>query len=289
MIYENSDAWFASPHKRVVFFAMSGLGKTHMSSMLRATGQWYHYSIDYRIGTRYLNEAIDDNLKRLAMKEPYLRELLLSDSIRIKANLSFDNLSPVAGYLGQPGDETLGGLPIAEYRRRQEQFRVAEMAALMDTGVFLEKSQNLYDYPNFVCDTGGSIVEWADPDNPDDPILKSLSEKALLVWIKGSDAHTDELIRRFNTAPKPMAYRPEFLTDCWTDFIDEHGVTEDHVNPYDFIRYSYKRSMVSRQPRYAKMAEWGVTVDAGVMGAAKTADDFARIIGAALDEKAAST
>ena len=40
---------------------MSGLGKTHVSNMLRRTGGWFHYSIDYRIGTRYMGEYIVDN------------------------------------------------------------------------------------------------------------------------------------------------------------------------------------------------------------------------------------
>jgi hypothetical protein len=32
-----------------------------------------------------------------------------------------------------------------------------------------------------------------------------LSDECLLVWIKGDAAHTQELIRRFDRAPKPMA------------------------------------------------------------------------------------
>ena len=30
---------------------MSGLGKTYISNLLREDGDWFHYSIDYRIGT----------------------------------------------------------------------------------------------------------------------------------------------------------------------------------------------------------------------------------------------
>ena len=52
------------------------LGKTHISTMLRQSGEWYHYSIDYRIGTRYMGEHIEDSYKEDAMKSPYLRELL---------------------------------------------------------------------------------------------------------------------------------------------------------------------------------------------------------------------
>ena len=118
---------------------MSGLGKTHLSGLLRASGDWFHYSIDYRIGTRYLGETIADNAKAEAMKVPFLRELLLSDSIYIGSNITFDNLSPVATWLGKPGDPAKGGLPMREYATRQEAFRRAEIAALQDTNHFAQR------------------------------------------------------------------------------------------------------------------------------------------------------
>jgi hypothetical protein len=74
-----------------------------------------------------MGEYIIDNAKAEAMKVPFLRDLLLSDSIYIGSNISFNNLSPVSTYLGKPGDPARGGLPIDEYRRRQEQFRRAEI------------------------------------------------------------------------------------------------------------------------------------------------------------------
>ena len=106
-------------------------------------------------------------------------------------------------------------MPIDEYRRRQEQFRRAEIAALNDTGHFIERAQTLYGYPHFICDTGGSICEWVDGNDPDDPLLRELVAQCLLVRIEGSEDHTQELIRRFDRAPKPMAYQPEFLNAAW--------------------------------------------------------------------------
>ena len=76
---------------------MSGLGKTHLSNMLRAEGGWFHYSIDYRIGTRYMGEHIADSFKREAMKVVYLRDLLLSDSIYIGSNITFEKPSRCDG------------------------------------------------------------------------------------------------------------------------------------------------------------------------------------------------
>ena len=286
MIYTSADDWRAAPHKRVLFYGMSGLGKTHLSNLLREAGDWFHYSIDYRIGTRYMGELIVDNAKAYAMKVPFLRDLLLSDSIYIGSNITFDNLSPVSTYLGKPGDPARGGLPIDEYRRRQEQFRQAEINALMDTRYFIERAGRLYGYPNFVCDTGGSICEWVDGNDPDDPILTELSAHCLLIRIKGDEAHTQELIRRFDRAPKPMCYQPEFLKASWTEYLCKNNCMEDDVHPDSFIRWTYARALAHREPRYEAMAPWGITVSADAVGAVRTAADFDDLVTNALERAA---
>ena len=286
MLYTSADDWRAAPHKRVLFFGMSGLGKTHVSNMLRDAGSWFHYSIDYRIGTRYMGEYITDNAKAEAMKVPFLRDLLLSDSIYIGSNLSFHNLTPVSTYLGKPGNPAKGGLPIAEYRRRQEQFKRAEIQALLDTEHFIRRSELIYGYPHFICDTGGSICEWVDGTDPDDPILSELAKHTLLIWIEGSDAHTQELIRRFDKAPKPMAYQPEFLTSAWDEYLKENKCVEGDVDPDAFIRWTYARALAHRQPRYKAMAKWGVTVQADALHGCDTEAAFVDIIAQALEDRA---
>ena len=60
------------------------------------------------------------------------------------ANITFDNLTPLSNYLGKPGNIELGGIPIAEYEKRQEQHRKAEIAALLDTGYFVSRSQKKF-------------------------------------------------------------------------------------------------------------------------------------------------
>jgi hypothetical protein len=284
MLYKSGQDWRAAKQKRVLLFAMSGLGKTHVSSMLRTNGNWFHYSIDYRIGTRYMGDYIADNAKAEAMKNPFLRDLLLSDSIYIGSNLSFHNLDPMSAYLGKPGNSAQGGLPIGEFCRRQDQFRRSEISALMDTAYFIERSQRLYDYDNFICDTGGSICEWVDADNPDDPLLRELSKHTLMVWIKGHDDHAAELARRFDAAPKPMAYQPEFLARVWEQYLDENACTADQVVPDDFIRWAYSQALAHRQPRYDAMARnWGITVQADAVGACQNEAEFNDIIADALD------
>ncbi|MGI3167828.1 ATPase [Pseudooceanicola sp. C21-150M6] len=282
MIYETPDAWEKATHKRVVLFGMSGLGKTHISNALRQSGEWFHYSIDYRIGTRYMGEVIADNAKAHAMKVPFLRDLLRSDSIYIGSNITFNNLAPLSTYLGKPGDPDKGGLPFDLYCLRQAQHRGAEMAALLETERFIDRAQSLYGYPHFVCDSGGSICEVVDPWDDEDPILNALSDVALMVWIKGSEDHTAELVRRFDRAPKPMYYQPEFLLKCWEDYRDETGQAEDDIDPDTFIRWTYAKALAHRQPRYEAMARFGLTVTADQVAEVRSEDDFTAMISRAL-------
>ena len=286
MIYNSAKDWQNDLHKKVLLFGMSGLGKTHVSNMLRATGDWFHYSIDYRIGTRYMGEFILDNIKREAMKNPFLRDLLRSDSINIGSNISFDNLAPLATYLGKPGDPAKGGIEITEYMRRQDQHHRAEAAALLDTEHFIERGQDLYGYDHFICDTGGSICEIVDPEDPNDPVLKSLSDNLLMVWIEGTEAHSDSLIKRFDADPKPMCYQRNFMTQVWDNFLYNNNVKADEVNPDEFVRQAYAQAMDHRQPIYAMMAKnWGVKVSADDIAKATTAPGFEALIAHALENK----
>ncbi len=287
MLYASAQDWRYAPQKRVLFFGMSGLGKTYVSNILRGTGDWFHYSIDYRIGTRYMGEYIADYAKSEAMKLPFLRQLLLNDSIDISSNITFENLGAVAAYLGMPGDTTKGGVCIEEYRHRQEQFQRAEINALMDTGYFIRRAQSIYGYPHFICDTGGSLCEWVDAENPNDDMLKTLSTQTLLVWIKGSVSHTQELVRRFDRAPKPMAYQPEFLSRVWSEYLIENNVQDTDVDPHHFLRWTYAQALAHRQPRYAAIAKnWGVTVTADQIYSVTDAQGFNDLIASALEAKA---
>jgi len=286
MIYTTAKEWLAAGHKRVLLFGMSGLGKTHVSNLLRAGGGWFQYSIDYRIGTRYMGEHIADNFKREAMKVPLLRELLMTDSVHITSNITFNNLAPLSTYLGKPGDPAKGGLPFAEYRRRQDQHRLAEIAALHDTRHFADRAQSLYGYRNFVCDSGGSICEVVDPDDPADPVLRDLAESVLMIWIRGDESHRAELVRRFDRAPKPIYYQPSFLERVWADYIAKQGLAEAEVDPDAFLRHAYAKLLDHRQPRYAAMAEkWGVTIDAADVADIGSPDDFAGLVARALEQR----
>ena len=108
--------------KRVTLLGMSGVGKTHLSNMLRRN-QWYHYSGDYRIGTRYLDEAILDLVKEQVMHVPFISELLRNDWIYIRNNIKISDLGPVLSFVGKLGNPELGGVPLEDFQRRQAQYR----------------------------------------------------------------------------------------------------------------------------------------------------------------------
>ena len=129
--------------KRVTLLGMSGVGKTRLANMLRSD-DWFHYSVDYRIGTRYLDEPILDNIKTQAMQVPFLRDLLRSDSIYISNNITVDNLKPLSTFLGMLGNPDLGGLALSEFKRRQAQHLKAEIAAMQDVHAFAEKAKTIY-------------------------------------------------------------------------------------------------------------------------------------------------
>ena len=286
MLFSSADEFVNAPHRAVTVFGMAGVGKTRLSAMLRASN-WFHYSADYRIGTRYMGEAIVDNFKREAMRVPFLAQLLRSDSIYISSNITFDNLDPLSSYLGTPGNPDKGGLPLAEYQRRQEQHRIAEIAALLDVPHFIERAKALYGYDDFIADTGGSLIEVIDPTDPEDPVVKTLAASTALLYIRGTDKDATELVRRFRQSPKPMYYRPPFLVEKWAEYKLINGILDDcDVDPLGFGAWGFEALLHDRLPRYQALADnFGYCVEASDLATVRDGDEFVDLVAAAIEKR----
>ena len=123
-----------------------------------------------------------------------------------------------------------------------------------------------------------------DPDDPRDEVLRTLGQHTLMVWIEGSEAHTEELIRRFDRAPKPMYYQPRIMRQLWDDYKLERGIAAAEVVPDDFIRFAYGRAIRHRVPLYAAMAKnWGITVSAEDVASVRDAADVTALVAAGLE------
>ncbi|MFU8790046.1 MAG: ATPase [Methylobacter sp.] len=264
--------------KRITLLAMSGAGKTTLANKL-PKAKWFHYSGDYRIGTKYLEEPILDNIKRQAMLVPFLRELLLSDSIHISNKITVDNLAPVSSFLGKLGDPDLSGLSLQEFKRRQKLHHQAEIAAMNDVPDFIDKAQDIYGYAHFVNDAGGSVCELDSPD-----VLETLAQHTLIVYIKIPPTLEQTIIERAKSDPKPLYYREAFLDEKLAEFMQlRHYSRTEAIQPDDFVSWVFPELFKSRLPRYQAIADqYGYTIDANDAAAVKNEDDFIRLIADAL-------
>lgn len=261
-------------NKSITLLGMSGVGKTHLSNLLMK-GNWFHYSGDYRIGTRYLDEAILDNIKLMAMEVPFLRDLLRTDSIYIRNNISVHNLQPVASFLGKLGDPELGGLPLKEFKRRQELHRLAEIAAMKDVPDFIRKAQTIYGYKHFINDAGGSICELDDPS-----VIDTLSRHTLILYIKASTRDEQQLIRRAVSDPKPLYYREAFLDEQLALYMREQGIGYvAEIAPDEFVRWIFPKLFYSRIPRYEQIAaRYGYTVTTEELAGVRDEETFLHLV-----------
>jgi hypothetical protein len=284
MKFKSGADFLKLPSKSVTVLGMSGVGKTTLAALLQKQN-WFQYSVDYRIGTRYMDEHIVDNFKREAMRNPFLSELLRSDSIYIRSNITFDNLSPLSTYLGKPGNPALGGISFAEYKRRQNQHREAEIHALLDVPTFIERAKLIYGYDNFICDSGGSLCEVVGPENSADPVLKALSENSVLVYIEGTPEHSKMLVERFRNNPKPMYYQPAFLDAKWAEYKALHKIkNDDDVVPNDFAVWGFEQLLHHRIPLYRKIADQlGYTIPMSAIPYIQNEQDFSRVIADTID------
>ena len=268
------------PQKSITLLGMSGVGKTFLSNILRDS-KWFHYSGDYRIGTHYLNEAIIDNITEQAMQVPFLRDLLRSDSIYIRNNITVDHLKPVSTFIGKLGNPKLGGMSLTEFKRRQRLHYDAEVAAMKDVPNFIKKSQYIYGYNKFINDAGGSVCEL---DNPE--VLELLADNTIIIYLKASKENERMLIERAIKSPKPLYYREAFLDEQLEIYMQEKAISYvSLIDPDDFVTWIFPQLFYSRIPRYEAIAEqYGYTIKTEDLYQVKTEADFLTLLEKAMNK-----
>lgn len=278
----NLEEFRAWENKRVTLVGMSGVGKSYLSAKLRGDN-WFHYSGDYRIGTRYLNEHIIDMIKAQAIRIPFLKELLRNDWIYFKNNIRINDLGPVLSFVGKLGDPERGGVEIGEFIERQAIYHQAEVDAMYDIPHFIQKAQKIYGYPHFVNDVGGSLCELDDPG-----VMDLLVEKTLILYIQVTNKEQEQLlIERAVSDPKPLYYRPDFLQRHLEIYFAETGLEyAAQIDPDDFARWVFPHLFHSRLPKYDAIAEYGYTVTSEEVARVDDSADFVRLLETAIDRQA---
>ncbi len=268
---EQFRAW---KHKKVTLLGMSGVGKSYLSARLRGEN-WFHYSGDYRIGTRYLDEPILDMIKQQAMQVPFLKDLLRNDWIYIHNNISVDNLGPVLAFVGKLGNPELGGVVLDEFIRHQAIYRQAEVDAMLDIPEFIRKAEQIYGYPHFINDVGGSLCELDEPG-----VIDPLVECTLILYIKiANQEQEDVLIERAQSSPKPLYYRPEFLQEQLAVYFETNNLEyAAQIDPDEFARWIFPRLFHSRLPRYDAIAKHGYTVTSDEAAQVNDEYDFLQLL-----------
>lgn len=276
-----SEQFRAWDKKAITLLGMSGVGKTHLARILRRS-HWFHYSGDYRIGTRYLGEAILDNVKRQAMQVGFLRDLLRSDSIHISNNLSVDNLQALSSFLGKVGNPEMGGMELDEFRKRQKLHCVAEISSMKDVPGFIEKARLIYGYDHFVNDAGGSLCELEDRE-----CMELLARHTMIIYIKATAEDEQELIRRAEEDPKPLYFRDDFLDVQLDEYQEEKGL--DYVamiDPDEFVRWVFPRLLRARIPKYEAIAgQYGYTITSRDLARVEVEEDFLDLISQTLSSQ----
>jgi hypothetical protein len=264
--------------KKVTLLGMSGVGKTYISEMLRRHN-WYHYSGDYRIGTRYLDESILDLIKGQAMQVPFIGELLRNDWIYIRNNIKVSDLGPVLSFVGKLGNPEKGGVPLDDFQRRQAQYREAEIAAMHDVPAFIDKAQKIYGYEHFINDVGGSLCELDQPG-----VIDLLVEHTLMLYIQVTDQEEErKLIARAQSDPKPLYYRPDFLCAQLAVYLKENGLQyAAEMDPDAFTRWVFPRLFRARVPRYEEIARQGYTVTSREVAQVRDEQDFLSLLESAI-------
>lgn len=240
--------------KVITLMGMSGVGKTYMSSMLAGQG-WYHYSCDYEIGTRFLGDEI-------------------AQTLGTENVITREDISQLSDYVGRLGNPEKGGLPLDEFKRRQQKYFDAECEALAKLPKRVKEAHER-GVTHVVNDSTGSMCEIDDRI-----LLDTVDENSLIVYIKASPAEEKAVLERAQSYPKPLFYSPERFDYWLEEFLQARGLSgAEEIDPDDFSRWAFPRLFENRLPKYKYIAnKYGVTIPSEAFRGVSSEDDFLKVI-----------
>ena len=224
-----------------------------------------------------MGEFIVDNFKAEAMKVPFLRDLLRSDSIKHRVQHHLRQPRPALDLSRPPRQSaTRAACRWPNTSAGRSSTASPRSRRCRTCRYFIERAHDLYGYDNFIADTGGSLIEVVDPDDPEDPVIKTLSEHTALLYIRGTEKDAAELVRRFKQLAQADVLPPAFLIKKWAEFKKLNKVTDDcDVDPDAFGAWGFEALLHDRLPRYQKLADnFGYTVEAADLATVRDGDEF---------------
>lgn len=247
-------------HKVITLMGMSGVGKTHLSGMLAGEG-WFHYSCDCEIGTRYLGDEV-------------------AQTLGVENTITAEDISLLSDYVGSVGDPSKGGIPLEEFKRRQNRYFEAECRSLAELPQIVKRAHS-DGYTQVVNDSTGSMCEIDDKI-----LLDTIDENSLIVYIKANAEEEKAVLKRAQEYPKPLFYSPERFDYWLSEYLAEHSASDAaEIDPDTFSRWVFPRLFENRLPKYQRIADkYGVTIPSDALRNVKTQDEFLDVIVAHLKE-----
>ena len=258
MKFASGAAFLEHESKRLAFIGMSGVGKSTLAGYLDPQ-TWQTFCTDHALADTFLRPELD---------------AFAGQDFRCGPS----DISVLAAYVGKLGSTAEGGLPETEFRARQERHCRAERHT------FEQLAQTLPSVEQSVLvDAGGSLVEILDFGG-DDPLVTTLCNQVLFVYIQADETHEAEIIARQLKSPKPMYYHRNFLDTAIKDFEAWAGMPIAQAAPDAFIAYVFPRLMAHRRPRYEALARaGGVTISLKDANAVRSDAALLTLISEAID------
>jgi hypothetical protein len=196
--------------------------------------------------------------------------------------MSINNLTTVASFLGKLGNPNQGGLSLETFKHRQQLHLQAEINAMLDVPKFIDKAYDIYNYPCFLNDAGGSVCELESPE-----VLATLAEHSLIIYIKIPPLLEQTIIERAKNNPKPLYYREEFLDTHLEQFMSIKGYAHSaQILPDEFVTWVFPYLFKSRLPRYEMIAQqYGYTLAAEAVNQVTNETDFIHLIAEAITQQ----